>query len=92
MADALLEISACSDDLVVFAKRPWDLDSEAVIATLDSNYCVPADIREAGFEYFIDAPIAREVLEVFGSREPFPEQIQKLLLFYAENDAYPDWI
>lgn len=73
LSDALLKISSCSDELVIFAKRPWDLDSEAVIATLDSDYCVPSEMKEADFDYFLGAPEAREVLGVFGSREPFPE-------------------
>jgi hypothetical protein len=36
--------------------------------------------------------MARQVLEVFERRKPSEEQTRALLLYYAENDAYPSWV
>jgi len=52
----------------------------------------PAHLAEQGFNYFIEAPLAKEVLSVVGQRSLGDEKKRELVLFYAEHDAYPDWI
>jgi hypothetical protein len=92
LAEALGKLLKAPDDQVVFAKRPWALDSDAIIGMLDDDFGVPVALKASGYEYVLDAPVAREVLEVFEDRVPSEEQIRALLFFYAENDAYPDWV
>jgi hypothetical protein len=93
LREAVDQVGQLDDDKVIFARRPWTLDTEAEIGTLDDeNLGVPEAIRSRGLEYFLDVPVAKEVLEVFGDREPTVEQTRTLLLFYAEHDAYPDWV
>jgi hypothetical protein len=93
LREALDQVGHLDDDKVIFARRPWILDTEAEIGRLDDESLgVPEAIRNRGLEYFLDVPVAREVLEVFGNREPTVEERRALLLFYAEHDAYPDWV
>jgi hypothetical protein len=89
---ALDQISQLHDDYVVFAKKPWSLHSEALIGKLDTDLRVPKNIADQGFDYFIDAAVAHEVLEVLADRETTPQQRHDLLLYYASHDAYPDWV
>ena len=45
-----------------------------------------------GFEYFLEVSLAKEVLSVFGARQPTDAERCRLLLYYAMHDAYPDWV
>ena len=90
--DALDKVAFMQDDDVIFAKRPWNIDSEATIGHLDENLGVPKVFAERGLEYFLEAPVAKEVLGVLAKREATIEERRSLLLYYAENDAYPDWV
>jgi hypothetical protein len=68
LAEAIVQIATRNEDAVIFAKRPWSATTEAMIAPLDDDLRVPAAIKEAGFEYFLEAPLVTEVLEVLGPR------------------------
>jgi len=92
LKDALDQIDQLAGDDVVFARKPWLLDSDAVIGKLDARLCVPAEIRSMGFDYFMEVNVAVEVLEVFGAQEPTLEERRALLMFYAEHDSYPEWV
>jgi hypothetical protein len=91
LAEALDEAQKL-DDGVVLARRPWNMNSDAVIAQYEGNFELPKALTDQGFEYFLEVAVAQEVLEVFGSRPSTVQQRRDLVLFYAENDAYPDWV
>jgi hypothetical protein len=91
LQDALDQINALDDEDVIFAKKPWHMGSEAAIARLDSSLKTPSNLAQLGFEYFIEATLAKEVLSVLKQRPVSEERRRALVLFYAENDAYPDW-
>lgn len=92
LESALDQVQQLQGDDVIFAKKPWTLDSEAEIASLDSDLRVPKEIADRGLAYFLEADVAREVLEVFGDHEPTLNEHRALLIYYAEHDAYPDWV
>ena len=79
------------EDACIFARKPWSITSEAVAAPLGAEFQVPPNLTEAGLAYFLEVSVAKEVLEVLGDSPSIKEQ-QQLLIFYAENDAYPDWV
>jgi hypothetical protein len=89
--DQIQEIQDNNND-VIFAKKPWTLDSEADIKPLDIELRVPKEIIDIGLTYFLEINVAKEVLEVFNERVPTNEERYALLIYYAENDAYPDWV
>ncbi len=92
----LVEVLDSLDDLdeasCVFARKPWGLDALATIGSLTDDFRVPAKIANEGFEYFLEIHVAKELLEVLEDREPTLQERRHLLLYYAENDAFPDWV
>lgn len=90
--EALATLVGLSEDEVVFARPPFSLGSTATIGFLDSEFQVPAEVKAEGFEYFLDAATAQEVMGVFGEYSPSRAETSEFLLFYAENDAFPDWV
>jgi hypothetical protein len=43
-------------------------------------------------DYFLEASTAREALAVFDGRATTLEERIRLLLYFAENDAFPGWV
>jgi len=85
-------ISRESDALCIVAKQPWDPESEARLVRLTEGFKVPDELLQQGFEYFLEVSVALD--EVLSGLEGTlsPEQRFEAVLFYAENDAYPDWL
>jgi hypothetical protein len=80
------------DRLCIFAAKPWSATSPAVAVHLDDDFKPPKEVLEQGLVYFLEVHVANETLEVFGDRQPSATEKQNLLIFYAENDAFPDWV
>ena len=80
------------DDLyTVFAKRPWSADADAVIAKLTETNATPPELTAAGYTYFLEADVAREILEGRTGELLSRDQALSLLLYYGEFDGFPDW-
>jgi hypothetical protein len=92
LKDALLQLDDVNREMLICAKRPWTEDADCVVVAPDDRLGVPTKIEKAGYEYVIDVPTAKEVLEVFGDRVPTETERVVLILHYAEHDAYPDWV
>jgi hypothetical protein len=92
LAEALNQVEDLDDDLVIFAKKPWSFHSDAIVGLLDDDFKPPKKITDLGFSYFLEIAVAKEVLGVFGDRGTTIEERSSLLMYYAENDAYPDWV
>jgi hypothetical protein len=92
LQDILDEVEQLSDDKTILARKPWTLESDAEVVSLDAEFRIPEAERQLGFDYFLEISVAIEVLEVFGDRKPTLDERRALLMYYAENDAYPDWV
>ncbi|WP_426323387.1 hypothetical protein [Pseudoduganella sp. R-43] len=92
LGEILENFEELGDDEVIFAEKPWNHSARAEIGHLDSECRVPESIRSIGLSYFLEVITAKEALEVFGDKPPTVEERSALLLFYAENDAFPDWV
>ena len=79
------------EDHCIFARKPWSTNTLATVGPLTDDFRVPAEVGEE-FEYFLEVYVAIEVLEVFGTRQPNLQERRNLIFYYAENDAYPDWV
>ncbi|QSX76373.1 hypothetical protein HIV01_007830 [Lysobacter arenosi] len=90
LLEAIDKLLDCDGDEVLFAKRPWSEMSEAMIISLEPEQPISTEIKSAGYDYFLEAVIAKEIVEGLGS-EGTPDRQRSLLIYYAENDAYPDW-
>ncbi|MFN5046743.1 hypothetical protein [Roseateles sp.] len=84
--------SGLDDGLCIFAAKPWSATSPAVAVQLDGEFKPPKEISEQGLVYFLEVHVANETLEVFGDRQPSSIEKRDLLIFYAENDAFPGWV
>ncbi len=83
---------ASHDERTIVAKRPWSANADARLVSLTDEYRVPTEVLREGFEYFLEVDIAlNEVLGELASRLS-PSQKVTAVIYYAENDAYPDWL
>jgi hypothetical protein len=77
---------------VICVKRPWTANAEAQLAALDENLSIPASVLAAGYAYFLEVHVAREIVGVFEEKPSTLDEMLRLLIHYAEHDAYPDWV
>ena len=80
------------DGLCIVAKRPWSPVAQAKLVRLGDDFSIPVGDRAESYEYFLEVAVALDdVLD--GVRERLsPEQCIEAVIFYAENDAYPEWL
>jgi hypothetical protein len=78
----------------ICVREPWTVDSETTVVKLDEESRLPTDALATGLKYFLEATVAREVLDVLRDRptKSSTEDACHLLIHYAENDAYPEWV
>ena len=91
LSDVVDALETAKDDLCVVARRPWRRDSDALLVKLTEDGRVPSHAQEAGFEYFLEISLMKE--EVLGAWQSRLTQEQRfdVVLYYAENDAWPTW-
>lgn len=83
--------SGCLDEYdVVYAKRPWSLDSPACIARYEENESVLRLLKsDVSFEYFLEATLIKDIRSQVEDAGKSSEDALDILLHYAENDAFP---
>jgi hypothetical protein len=91
LSAALAELATIEDDVAVFAIRPFTLDSPAMIAPLTDDDDVPPELVQADYSCFLEAHIAREIVDDRVRHTLSPKQIVDLLFHYGTHDGFPDW-
>ena len=92
LRDIIDNLESVDDSLCIVAKRPWKPDSEALLVQLTDDYRVPGETTEQGYEYFLEVSVALgEVLDGLNSALSSDQRFSAVL-YYAENDAFPDWL
>lgn len=92
LASIISDLESIDNTLTIVAKRPWTANSHARLISLIDESGIPNNELQEGFEYFIEVSIALdEVLGELASRLS-PAQRVAAIIYYAENDAYPDWL
>ena len=92
LQELIANLEQLDDAYIICAMKPWSPDASAQLALPDENEAVPDDVKLCGFSYFLEVYIAKEVLEVFAEKPPSVDEKVRLLIEYAENDAYPAWV
>lgn len=92
LRDVVANLNELDEDGIICVQRPWSGEAEARVVAPDDDLSVPADVQAAGFAYFLEVHVAKEVVGVFGEKPPTLDESVLLLVHYAENDAYPDWV
>jgi hypothetical protein len=90
--ELITTLDQLDDDHIICVKRPWSWGAEAQLAAPDEHLAVPDDVKRAGFAYFLEVHVAKEVICVFGEKPANTGEKVRLLVEYAENDAYPQWV
>lgn len=92
LQELISKLDAVDEDAVICAKRPWSGVAEAQAVEPNEDLSIPVEITNAGFAYLFEVQVAKQVMEIFGDRAPTLAEQVRLLVYYAENDAYPDWV
>jgi len=92
----LSEIIASIDDslshLCIVAKQPWADSAEAKLVELTTEFGVPSEDLREGYEYFLEVSVAlEEVIEGPGVVLTEGQRFEAVL-YYAQNDAFPEWL
>jgi hypothetical protein len=88
---AIARLDEFDDEQIICAAKPWTPTSETVLTLPDQRAAVPDEIKQAGFEYFLEVAVAKEVIEVLQGNDTAARR-ERLLIEYAETDAFPDWV
>lgn len=91
LVDVIERVGSLGERECICARRPWTPDSEATVVMLDEDGRLP-DGLAAGMEYFLEASSCAEVLEVLDGKPHDVLTSTRLLIHYAEHDAFPDWV
>lgn len=92
LVDAIQNVVTMADDAVIFAKKPWGPESVSVISKFNHKLGVPDELKQSGFDYFLEKPLVDELFLARKERNLSLDQIIELVIYYATYDAYPDWI
>ncbi len=92
LASIIANLESVDSARTIVAKRPWNASSEARLVLTADDGRIPSGVLRDGFEYFLEVSVALD--EVLGSRADRLSPTQRLaaIIYYAENDAYPDWL
>jgi hypothetical protein len=91
LIDVVAQLPELGDALFICVRRPWGHDAETVLVPYPEDLGIPAAVKDAGFNYFLEVATAREILSEFQARSPSLEQSTDFVIYYAENDAFPAW-
>ena len=90
LLEVVKNLSTCDDELTIYAGRPWDCDSQVVVAREPDQGGWPPEAKSCGALYFLEVSVAMEVLQGWLATEgrpiSFREQCERLIQ-YATNDA-----
>jgi hypothetical protein len=90
LGELLPKVFTLDEDDVVFAKRPFRRDSEAILVRFTADSAVPPDILAAGYEYFLEVSVMLEIFDPTTCHKLTDDELVEILLYYAEFDAYPE--
>ena len=90
LEEILLKFDELGEHDVVFARRPWSLDSEARVVGFASGDTVPRMLPQSTLEYFLEATLIRDIHEQVIGGGHNREEALRILIYYAENDAFPE--
>lgn len=92
LKDFVRRLNQLDESAILCVRPPWTSDAECMVIAPDKNLGVPDEVKRAGFAYFLEVHVAREVLLVLDQKGAALEDEVELLLHYAEYDAYPEWV
>jgi hypothetical protein len=92
LRDVLNEIGCLNPADTLYVQQPWSLDSVTLVLATGSTRDELYEAKKSGFAYFLEVFAIREVLEGDEAEALANERKIALLIHYATEDAYPDWL
>ena len=90
LREALIESNNLGEHDVLYARRPWLLDSDALVVSYSEGQSVTRFLADdASFEYFLEVPLVQDIRHQVEAAGSSSEEALDVLLYYAENDAFP---
>lgn len=90
LIDILQNLASFDQEATIYAKKPWDCNSTALVLAEPEAGGIPIEARELGATYFLEVFVAAEFLEDLHASCPRPvsgrDQCERLIM-YAINDA-----
>lgn len=90
LIDLCAHLGNLQEDGVICVREPWSMESEAIVATFTNDYRIPDTVLSEGYKYFLEVAVVHEILEHYLKTNPSLMQITNFIIFYAENDAFPE--
>jgi len=90
LIDVVSKLNELPEETFICVRRPWSHDAESVLVPFPDDLCIPKEVKDQGYEYFLGVSTALEILEGFLDSKPSLEQITDFVIYYAENDAFPN--
>jgi hypothetical protein len=90
LQETIARLAEFDESQTIYAARPWEPFSEAVVTTEPADRSLPAEAVRSGCHYFLEVFIASEFLQewrVTLGREPSLLESCNKLIEYAQNDA-----
>ena len=91
LSDIVAGLETSDDSLCIVAKRLWTGDSEAKLVRFTEDFRIPREALSDGYEYFLEVSTARDEV-LTGPVALSDEQRIAAVIYYAENDAFPEWL
>lgn len=91
LVEVIDQLNTLPSETFICVRRPWDRASDAVLVPFPPDFRIPAEVKMSGFEYFLEVSTANEILAPLLKVNVTPSQVFDFILYYAENDAFPDW-
>ena len=92
LASIIAHLESIDDALTIVAKRPWNASSEARLVSTTDDGRISSGVLQDGFEYFLEVSAALDEVLSRRAEQLSPSQRIAAIIYYAENDAYPDWL
>lgn len=81
-----------SDELTLFARRPWSWGAEARFVLIGPYDPVPQDVVDAGLEYVLSVVDIAEILPDVLQKRLGSRALAEYVVHYATFDCAPAWI
>ena len=91
LAEAVMQLATLDLTVTLYVQQPWSPASPCALVA-DEEGVRARDVAAAiGLDYFLEVDVMREALGVFGDRPTTIADKIRLLIHYAEFDAFPAW-
>ena len=96
LREILANYANLDDDYLIFAEADpvWTCDSEAMLIPYSEDLGTSLEVEGIEMRYVLEVYLVKEVMEDWcewrNCLGPTLEQICRVIIYYAENDAFPE--